>query len=68
LEQAPYFLNSLARRIRHGNDHLIQFPGPAVEQAFRHPDNGNFMNAPVPFLNIVVKEGHYDSPELLSDG
>src|SRR5262245_44385011 len=66
-DQAADFPHSLGGRMRHGHYHFVEPPGPTFRQAFRHANNWNFVNAPVPLLNIVVKKGHDSSAEVLSD-
>ncbi len=65
-DQIVEFLNPMGGCIGQGNDDLIELPGPAFEQAFGHANDGYLVDAAVPLLNIVIKEGHDGSSGLFS--
>src|SRR2546423_14607529 len=64
-EQFIKLTDSLPRSAGHGDDHLVEFFSPAVEQTFRHADHGHFVDALLPFLKVIVEESDDDPAEFL---
>ena len=64
-EQFIQLTDSILRSAGHGDDHFVEFFGPAVEQTFRHADHGHFVDSFLPFLRIIVEEGDNSAAEFL---
>src|SRR6267143_5236699 len=62
-EQFIDFTNSIRRSAGHGDDHLVKFFGPALQQAFWHADYRHFVDVLLPFLSVIVKESDDDAAE-----
>ena len=67
VDHAAYFSGATGTCLGDGQNHFIQLPGPPNEQALGHADDRNVVDAPVPFLAIIIEEEAKDRYEEFVD-